>query len=127
MRPIFALALVLGACATESSSDGAAGTRADAVDPLAGMTAGRAQQCLQSRQIRHTEVLTGREAIVFEAHDGTRYLSAPRGGCAGLRGDVTVVNERDPLCAGDNVRLVGPGRLDAGSCVVAEFIPYRRR
>jgi hypothetical protein len=127
MRALIALTLALGACATEGGSDDGRADGADATDPLAGMTAGPPRQCLQSRQIRHTTVLTGREALVFEGHDGTRWLNVPRGGCAGLRGDVTVVNERDPLCAGDIVRLLGPGGLDAGSCVAAEFVPYRSR
>ena len=96
---------------------------------LEGRVAGPAMNCLPSyRNNGNTEGIG--PDLVFD--DGaTVYVSHTAGGCeeAGHAGYILVTRpfNGSGLCSGDLARLVTTsGGIQAGSCSVGEFVPYRK-
>lgn len=94
---------------------------------LDGRVAGKPINCIDTRNIRSTEVVDG-TAIVYRA--GNRlYVNRPDIGATSLRrDDVLLTRSHDTrLCSVDTVRLLDQGsRFQRGFVGLGKFVPYTR-
>jgi hypothetical protein len=112
-----------------------AGTASAAVAPevrldklLAGRVAGQPVDCINSRDIRSTQIID-RTAIVYQV--GSKlYVNRPRAGASSLdRDDILVTRQfgTSQLCRIDTVRLVDRAAMfPTGFVALGEFVPYTR-
>ena len=112
-----------------------AGTASAAVAPevrldklLAGRVAGQPVDCINSRDIRSTQIID-RTAIVYQV--GSKlYVNRPRAGASSLdRDDILVTRQfgTSQLCRIDTVRLVDRAAMfPTGFVALGDFVPYTR-
>ena len=124
-----ATALTTAACAPVDPAAQIERQRLQLASVLAGRVAGQSLHCIPNyRSIRHIEGI-GPDLILEDGR--TVYVSHTAGGCdqAGHSGYylVTMPFNGSNLCSGDLARVVtAPGGIQAGSCSVGEFVPYRK-
>lgn len=133
MRGLIVMGVVaLASCAPNKAEQGRSptvgaigATRLDA--SLAGLVPGKPQSCLP---ILRTPRSTGfGETIVWEVSRALKYRNDTSGGCESLaRHDVLVTQSpQGQLCRGDiAVTYDAVARFQTGSCILGDFIPYRR-
>lgn len=96
---------------------------------LSGRVAGPPQRCLPYYRSGNMVNMDG-GTLVFRDGD-TLYVNRLQGGCARTIGGnyALVTNSLGGygLCSGDIARLVDPSSgIQAGSCIIGDFVPYRR-
>ncbi|MES1984866.1 MAG: hypothetical protein V4461_07905 [Pseudomonadota bacterium] len=95
---------------------------------IEGRTPGKPVNCINSRDIRSTRIITG-TAILYETNNGTVYVNRPVSGASSLRdGDALVTRTSiSQLCNVDIVRLFDTAaRFERGSVGLGEFVPYKK-
>ena len=92
---------------------------------LEGREAGRAQQCIQLRQVRRSAGL-GDDILIYEMRGGQIFVNRPRSGCNDLS-DNGIVNTSpdDRICEGQifDVRDFRAG-IPLASCSYGKFVEY---
>ena len=94
---------------------------------LAGLTPGKAMNCIDPRRINDTQRIG--DKILYKASRREVYVNDTGGGCSGLRnGDAIVTKSYNgQFCRGDIVRTVDLGaHMPSGSCTFGDFVPYRK-
>ena len=123
--PVLAASAALLALAPANAASDPAAELAKALE---GRTAGEPVKCLNQRDIRSTQIISG-TAILYETNGGVIYVNTPRGGARSLdKWDVLVTNTHsNQLCSIDVVRLYDTGsRMQTGFVNLGEFVPYRK-
>jgi hypothetical protein len=94
---------------------------------LEGREAGRAQQCIQLRQVRRSAGL-GDDILIYEMRGGNILVNRPRSGCNNLGGN-GIINSTpdDRICEGQifEVRDFRAG-ISLGGCSFGEFVEYTK-
>ncbi len=128
----FALPVLAASAALLALSPALAADSNDAAAQMAkaleGRTAGEPVKCLNLRDIRSTQIISG-TAILYETNGGVIYVNTPTGGARSLdKWDVLVTDTRSSqLCSIDIVRLFDSGsRIETGFVNLGEFVPYRK-
>ena len=119
MRALILLAALTG-CATHSPEESFA-------QELSGRTAGEAQRCVPITGSRSLRIID-RQTLAYEG-GRTLWVNRLSADCRGLRQGDTLIAEvhGSQYCRGDRVRGLTPGSTIPGpSCLLADFIPYRR-
>jgi hypothetical protein len=102
-------------------------TRLDAA--LRGRIAGRAQDCVNERDLGGSESYGGRVILFRSPTDDVVYVNRPPTGCPGLDSG-RALRVRTPaarLCRGDIATVFDSvSGTDLGSCSLGEFTPFRR-
>jgi hypothetical protein len=127
MRSAIFLALLLAGCAAALGDPDE--READALArELAGRVAGEPARCVSAPPSNDFRPIDG-GAFVMRRGD-TIWVNRPDGGeCPGFRPFSTLIVETQggQYCRGDHVRALDPGSTIAGpTCVLGEFVPYRR-
>lgn len=121
------IAAVAGLIAAPLLTAAAPDREAEVAKIVAGRTAGTPVDCVNLRDIRSTEIVTG-TAIIYRMHGGTVYVNRPDG--AGLldRDDILVTRTiTNRLCSIDIVQLADRStRFSNGSVALGEFVPYKK-
>lgn len=124
MRPVaVAIALLLGSCAAPQSYADRQGPPIE----LAGALPGAAQRCLMLNQIDLLRVSQNDPHTLVYGSGRTMWANR-LGQCSFGRNDVLVTEPTgSQLCGGDIVRSFDRNsRIPGPSCVLSEFVPYRR-
>ena len=136
MRAVFvaipSALLFLAACAPtmadrERMAQDEARNEAQIDKALAGLTPGKAQDCIDPRLAQSTE--TYGNTILYKNGRNLIYRNDTSGGCFGLSRDDIIVTKSytGQLCHGDIVRTVDRGsHMQSGSCTFGSFVPYRK-
>ncbi len=120
------LLILLGACAA-NPSQGESRAQRDLVEELAGRTAGPAERCVPARGGQSLQIVDQR-TLVYRSGP-TVFVNTLDAACPGLRPDNILVAEvhGSQYCRGDRVRgLERQGGIPGPSCVLRDFVPYRR-
>lgn len=124
--PTFAAAALLSAGAMAAAPRDRA-PDADYQKLIAGKTAGRPQECIDTRFTRPDLSAYGTK-LVYRVSNKLVYVSETGGGCERVRrGDTLVTRQfQTRLCRGDIAQTVDlPARIPTGSCALGAFVPYR--
>jgi len=93
---------------------------------LTGYTAGEAQLCLDPRTIRNPEAF-GEKTLIFRQGKAIIWRSDTKGGCDELGDDKLETRQfGSRMCRGDRATTVDITGDETGSCVLGDFVPYRR-
>jgi hypothetical protein len=121
----------LSSCATpqETASQNAA-AQSELATLLAGKTAAAPISCIPTTNTSDMRIIDG-QTVAYRLGSKTTYVVHLSQGCANLRGgNYTLVTEQfggNGPCRGDAARVVDlPSRMPAGSCIIADIIPYSR-
>lgn len=94
-----------------------------------GKVAGEPVSCVTSYDSSKLRSI-GDNTMVYVANKNLVYLNRLAGACHGIaRGDALVMTRHDSTqyCRGDIARVLNlPSGMMAGSCVLGDFVPYRR-
>lgn len=110
------------------AADRQAAIDAELADALKGKVAGKAVSCINLRDIQSSRNI-GEQTILYEMSPRLTYRNDPPGGCKGPGLGRTLVTRTttSQLCRGDIARVVDlQAGFEGGSCVYADFVPYRR-
>lgn len=105
----------------------AAKDRAELDKRLAGLVAGRPEQCINQSRYRDSTRIG--DTILYSTSRNDVYRTDTNGGCFGLRrGDAIITrNYTGQLCRGDILQTVDlVSRVPSGSCTFGPFIHYRK-
>lgn len=128
LRTLFCMLLLAG-CAAPAPEIGSAEPRDGLAAELADRTAGPAQRCVSSHDLRGSRLVRASEAILFEARGDILYVNQPRGGCPGLSDDLALSTRTTTgrLCEGDVVEAFDASSgIGHGACSLGPFTPYRK-
>lgn len=128
------LPLILAAgCATSASNEirlhvqQKEAARLDAI--LAGFTPGTPVTCLPSQDVRGPEAY-GENVLLFRVGRNLIYRTTTHGSCRSVgRGEALITRHfTGRMCSGDIARTANlTAGVETGSCVLGDFVPYRRR
>jgi hypothetical protein len=122
----FAAAALLGAGAIAAVPRDRA-PDADYQKLITGKTAGKPQDCIDTRVTRPDLSAYGTK-LVYRVSNKLVYVSETGGGCENVRrGDALVTRQfQTRLCRGDIAQTVDlPASIPTGSCALGAFVPYR--
>lgn len=94
---------------------------------LAGKTAGKPQDCIDTR-FTQPQLSAYDGKLIYRVSKKLVYVTDTGGGCEGVaRGDTIVTRQfQTRLCRGDIAQTVNlPARIPSGSCAMGAFVPYR--
>lgn len=117
--------LAIGAAAPTAREKREAREMARLDKALAGYTAGASQSCVDPRALKNAEAF-GEKTLTFR-QGKIVWRNDTKGGCDAL-GDDRLVTEQfgSRMCAGDTARTVDISGDETGSCVLGDFVPYRK-
>jgi hypothetical protein len=124
----FALAAAAGLTIGASAPERDAMRMAEAGTDLEGRTAGPPKTCIGSREAYAVESL-GDSTLLFRVNRGLVYVNDARGRCPGIGRDRALVTESltGSLCRGDRAKSVDAvSGASASTCILGDFVPYRR-
>lgn len=131
---VIVLPLILAAgCATSATDETRLhvqqqeAARLDAA--LAGFTPGTPVTCLPSQDVRGPEAY-GENVLLFRVGQNLIFRSTTHGSCRGVgRGETLITRHyTGRMCSGDIARTANlTTGIETGSCVLGDFVPYRRR
>ena len=136
--PLFvsgAMMAMLAGCAPAGSAEpGAAALtpkQAEVLDKqLAGKVAGKPVLCLNSTGRNYQTIRVSDDILLYRASGNLVYRNTLRGGCPGLArdDDIMVIRSYSPgTCKGDFIHLVDrTSGIRGPTCVLGEFVPYRK-
>lgn len=135
MRPMLillpAIALMAGCANTPPSESQLRAQARDAAkldEALAGYTPGKPVPCVDNRELRGPEAY-GETTLIFRASRKLIWRTETSGSCDDVkRGDALVTRQYGSrLCKGDIARTANlQSGFSTGSCVIGEFVPYRK-
>ncbi len=131
--PLFAPALLLVAgCAdtppTETQFRAQARDAAQLQETLAGFTPGKPVNCVENRDLTGPEAY-GETTLLFRTGRKLIWRTETNGSCDAIkRGDALITHQyTSRLCQGDIARTADlRAGFQTGSCVIGEFVPYRK-
>ena len=129
---LMAAAAALGSCTTASPQELAAQAARDQ-SKLASLTAGKVagapMSCLPQWRSRDM-VVVNETVIAFRDGQKRVYINHMQGGCLGLgpgRNALVTQTTGSSLCRGDIAQVLDTAsRMNIGSCVFGDFVPYTR-
>lgn len=127
MRLLPFLLLAAGCAATGSQADAPSRDQAALAKEIEGRTAGAPRACISVRPNRSLQIVD-RQTLVYRDSD-TVFVNRLGADCPGMRPLATLIVEArgNQYCAGDRVRAVETqGSIPGPSCLLREFMPYRR-
>lgn len=125
------LAAIAGCATTPPSASQLRAQARDAAkldETLAGYTPGKPVTCVESRDLRGPEAY-GETTLLFRASRKLIWRTETSGSCDDIkRGDALITNQfSSRLCSGDIARTANlQAGFSTGSCVIGEFVPYRK-
>ncbi|WP_132909736.1 hypothetical protein [Sphingomonas sp. BK235] len=94
---------------------------------IAGKTAGKPQDCIDTR-FTNPQLSAAGTKLIYRVSNKLVYVSETGGGCENVRrGDTLVTRQfQTRLCRGDIAQTIDlPARIPSGSCALGAFVPYR--
>ena len=125
-------ATALGSCATASPqelAEQAAREQAQVASLTAGKVAGAPMSCLSNWRSNDMVVVSD-NVVAFRDGRNRVYINNMQGGCLGLspgRNALVTQTTGSSLCRGDIAQVLDTAsRMNIGSCVFGDFVPYSR-
>jgi len=131
MKKIVALSLLplFAGCMDQRPMEMSAQAQTELAAAIEGRTAGAAQSCVSSRDLRGNRS-AGEGAIIFAtAGRNLIYVNRPAAGCPVVRPGLALKTRTTStqLCQGDIVEVFDPlTGFSMGGCGLGDFTPYRR-
>lgn len=121
--------LILGACAANTAMPQATSSRDQAriAKTLAGMTAGKPQDCIDRDRMGETQGYP--DTILYIEGRNKVWRNDTIGSCSGLASDdlMVVKSVSSRLCRGDTVTTRSRlGGMQTSSCALGQFTPYSK-
>lgn len=92
---------------------------------LTGYSAGESQSCIDPRAVRNPEAF-GEKTLIFR-QGKIIWRNDTGGGCEELGDDRLAIDRfGSRMCAGDRAYTVDMTGDDTGSCLLGDFVPYRK-
>ena len=125
-------AATLGSCATASPqelAEQASREQARVASLTAGKAAGAPMSCLPSYR-SNDMIVVSENVVAFRDGQKRVYINNMQGGCLGLgpgRNALVTQTTGSSLCRGDIAQVLDTAsRMNIGSCVFGDFVPYTR-